>query len=290
MIDFNLIKELSIVEGNVVKIENEIGQVIWNKNVKYDRPIKLGVEKITANTYAGETTYENEQFILLDIYPKTADSIISVTYEGLTKTLTFNGTNAKQVYFGTFNGVADSVATPTSGTLTIEGDCVGVGVGAYNTAKSSLTYCGCITSILAWGEMTKIPASAFCMCKNLELFEIPNGITHIGNYAFKMEPDRTGGADANSTVYTKMDRGTIILPDTVQSLGYNIWTFNVSDDGYIYIDNLVLRSSTPPVLEGTKLADFKAKLKTITVPKGCGETYKTADGWSAYANYIVEVS
>lgn len=184
MVDFNLIKELSIIEGNVVKIENEIGQVIWQKNVKYDLPIKLGVEKITANTYAGETTYENEQFILLDIYPETADSIISVTYEGLTKTLTFNGTNAKQVYFGTFNGVSDSVLTPSSGIVTIEGQCVGFGCSSYNVSNKSTKFCSCITEVYDFGNISIIKTNAFRGCTNLEITELPISITTIGNYAF----------------------------------------------------------------------------------------------------------
>lgn len=184
MIDFNLIKELSVVEGNVVKIENEISQVIWEKNVKFDRPIKLGVEKVTATTYAGETTYENEEFILLDIYPETADSIINVTYEGLTKTLTFNGTNAKQVYFGTFNGVSDSVSTPSSGIVTIEGQCIGFGCSFYNVSNKNTNVCSCITEVYDFGNINIIPTNAFRNCTNLEITEIPISITAISDYAF----------------------------------------------------------------------------------------------------------
>ena len=79
-------KSWAIPEGNVVKVTDESGRVLWVLNSdNFDGTLK--VKKITSNTYAGETTYNNEQFILLDIYPKT-NGTVSVTYGGLTKIIT----------------------------------------------------------------------------------------------------------------------------------------------------------------------------------------------------------
>lgn len=204
MIDFNLIKELSIAERNVVKIENEIGQVIWAKNVQQDSTtILLEVEKQTYTTYAGETTYENEEFILLDIYPQNANSIIKVTYGGLTKTLAFEGTNAQKVYFGTFNGVSDSVTTLARGILKIEGECSGFAVGSFSSSPKLTNHCACITNVIDWGMVKELKINAFYKCNKLTSVELPSEITIIGYGAF------FGCSSLTS----------ITIPDSVTSIG-----------------------------------------------------------------------
>lgn len=181
MIDFATLQGLTIPEGVVTQITDESGRVIWAVS---GGKVILEVEKITSDTYVSSTSYTGEAFILLDIYPKKSNSTVTVTYGGLTKTLSFTSTSKKQVYFGTYGGVADSVATPASGTLTIEGDCVGVGVSSFNTAKNSTTRCSCITAITDFGGMKKIPSYAFYKCYAIALAELPSGITSIGDHAF----------------------------------------------------------------------------------------------------------
>lgn len=158
-------KGWEIPEGKVVKVEDGAWRVIWMLPVA-GAPVVLEVEKITSDTYAGETTYTGEEFILLDIYPKT-NGTVNITYGGLTKTITDTSgaaePNAQQVYFGTFNGVSDSVETPTSGTLTIRGDCRAFGWGFYakdGGHKKSVSCC-CVTAIKDSGDIDAIPDSAF---------------------------------------------------------------------------------------------------------------------------------
>ena len=183
MINFATLKGLTIPEGVVTQIADASGRVLWK--LEASKPVILEVEKITSDTYAGETTYTGEQFILLDIYPEKSNSTVNVTYGGFTKTLIFSGTNAKQVFFGTFNGVADEVETPDSGMLTIEGGCSGFACGAYKTKnKGEDVYYNCITGIVEWGGVTKIPDYCLYNCGNIELSELPSGITNIGAYAF----------------------------------------------------------------------------------------------------------
>lgn len=177
---------LTIPEGVVTQITDASGRVIWAVS---GGKVILEVAKITADTYAGETTYTGEQFILLDIYPKT-NGTVKVTYGGLTKTITDTSgaeePNSQQVFFGTFNGVSDSVATPASGEVTIEGDCYGFGVGMYNAPgqyKATSEYCGCIIAVAEWGAVTHIPNSAFRTCGLTEV-SIPESVTSIGEYAF----------------------------------------------------------------------------------------------------------
>ena len=55
----------------------------------------------------------------------------------------------------------------------------------------------------------------------------------------------------------------------------------------------MLKSATPPTLpDGIRLysATDPNGTPTIVVPKGKGEIYKTAAGWSECADYIVEAT
>ena len=184
--NFATLQGLTIPEGVVTQITDASGRVIWSavKSV----PVVLQVEKITSNTYAGETTYNNEQFILLDIYPKT-NGTVKVTYGGLTKTITDTSgaeePNAQQVFFGTFNGVSDSVTTPASGELTIEGGYKSFTCATYaSSSKSPTASCPCITAVNEWGDLKYIADSAFNNCTSLALTALPNSITSIGSSAF----------------------------------------------------------------------------------------------------------
>lgn len=186
-INFATLQGLTIPEGVVTQIADASGKVLWK--LANDKPIILEVEKITSDTYAGETAYTGEQFILLDIYPKK-NGTVTVTYGGLTKTITdtsgVENPNAQKVFFGTFNGVSDSVTTPTSGTLIIEGGCSNFACASYqNTSKAtSSKYCGCITGVTDWGNIESIMDNAFRECLLLTSINIPNSITTIGSYAF----------------------------------------------------------------------------------------------------------
>lgn len=187
-IDLSKATALSDQYGVIKQLELG-GRVIWS--AKADVPIVLEVAKLTASTYASSTEYTGDKFVLLDIYPEKSNSVVKVTYGGLTKTLSFSGTNAKQVYFGTFNGVSDEVETPDSGTLTIEGGCSGFACGAYQKKalsgnKGEDAYCNCINSVIEWGGVTRIPDYGFydCTALALTLTELPRGITSIGQYAF----------------------------------------------------------------------------------------------------------
>ena len=255
MIDFSTLQGLTIPEGVVTQIADASGRVLWKLST--NKPVILEVEKITARTYAGETTYENEEFILLDIYPKT-NGTVSVTYGGLTKTITDTSgaeePNAQQVFFGTFNGVSDSVTTPKSGDLVIEGDCTAFAIGHFaSSSKVTNIGCECVTGITDLGSVEKIPGSAFVLCRKIKNITVPKSVTSIGSAAF------------------------------------------LTCDAIEYIEFL---STTPPVLvyDGSSYNHFTTTTSNLTltypliVPKGCDSTYKAAEVWDAYADRIVEES
>lgn len=175
-------------------------------NYRYTNDVILEVEKITSNTYASETIYENESFILLDIYPKT-NGAVSVTYGGLTKTISDTSgaeePSAQKVFFGTFNGVSDSVTTPDSGTLTISGSYRAFAIGSYYTEKNSSDFCACVMAVTHFGSVTSIGNRTFSYCSGLTEIIIPNSVTSIGRFAF-----------SSCTGLTE-----ITIPDSVTSIG-----------------------------------------------------------------------
>jgi hypothetical protein len=86
MINFATLQGLTIPEGVVTQITDASGRVLWMVK-SGGGPAVLQVEKITAATKVNGNVYNDEQFILLNIYPKT-NGTVSVTYGGLTKTVT----------------------------------------------------------------------------------------------------------------------------------------------------------------------------------------------------------
>lgn len=304
MIDFATLKGLTVPEGVVVKIESG-GVVLWE--LQTGGKVILEVAKITSNTYAGSTTYNSESFILLDIYPKSGGTV-SVTYGGLTKTI--NDTsgaaepNAQQVFFGTFNGVSDEVETPVSGTLTIDGDYVAFGVGGYKTSSkgTALTYYSGITRVVDFGTIGYVPNyafyeninlvtcelpkgiksigdNAFAYCEKINITEIPEGVETIGISAFQMYSDR---GDAKTEIET------ITLPSTLKSIGKMAFAQYYDSDYYCIVECVTTLATIPPDIGSTTFGDYANF--TIIVPIGCGEAYKAAEGWSTYADYIVEAS
>ena len=265
--DFSRIAELSTARGKLVELKNSAGRVIWAVKSAGDGKVILEVEKITSDTYAGETTYTGEQFILLDIYPKT-NGTVSVTYGGLTKTITDTSgaaePNAQQVFFGTFNGVSDSVATPASGELTIEGDYVAFGIGAYDKTSKDLLqpYCKCITAIISYGELTKIADYAFGSatdggCPKLTTVEIPSQILSIGEGAF---------CDCEGLVSVTIKKGvksigkgafngceglvSVTIPASVTSIGENPFSVcNINNPVTLDIENVTYKMDGNCIIE-----------------------------------------
>ena len=273
MSDFSTLQGLAIPEGVVTQIADESGMVLWAVS---GGKVILEVEKITSNTYAGETSYSNEEFILLDIYPKT-NGTVKVTYGGLTKTIKDTSgaeePNAQQVFFGTFNGISDEVETPASGELIIDGRFCAFACGTFTKSASGkvvTNYPGCITAVKEWGEVTSIPANAFRNGKGFTSFAVPEGITSIKNSAFN--------GCSNLTNLT--------LPSTLETIGTSVAFCSAN---YSVVLTINVLATTPPVWEDDGSADMGLLYRSnsgnniIIVPKGCLDAYKAAPGWSLYA-------
>lgn len=326
MIDFTKLTGIEHGGKVVTQIEDSTGRVLWA--LQSGAKAVLRVEKITATTYAGETSYADEQFLALDIYPKT-NGTVKITYGGLTKiikdTSGVEEPNAQMVYFGTFNGVSDGVATPDSGELTIEGQFYAFGCGTYasgyKATGQTYSYCACITNVTEWGEITAIPLNAFYDCDALTSVVIPEGVTDIGNYAFYecnaltsvVIPNavkRIGNFAFHScTGFTSVvvpegvthigDRAfqycdnaaSFTFPSSLQEIGAGA-TFKNLNSGVPYTVKML--ATVPPTYTGGDSSIVQqngtSKCTNIVVPKGCGDAYKTAAGWSKHEKFIVEAS
>lgn len=308
MIDFSTLQGLTIPEGVVTQIADASGRVIWAVS---GGKVVLQVEKVTSNTYAGETSYSGEQFILLDIYPKT-NGTVKVTYGGLTKTITDTSgaeePNAQQVYFGTFNGISDSVATPASGELVIEGDCYAFGCGTYLYSGKFRYGCPCICSISDFGKVDRLPDSfvgaLMVLGSDVRKFnqtsiKIPSTIKSIGVYAFY---------SCTSLVSVELNEGLETIGSLAFGSCHNLTNISIpksvtfiGGQAFSEIKTIKMLGAIPPETEirtgdnGEYSFSYSPLsesfvLEQIIVPKGCGNTYKLATGWSIYADYIVEAS
>ncbi len=91
------------------------------------------------------------------------------------------------------------------------------------------------------------------------------GVTSIGERAF------SGCSSLTS----------VTIPDGVTSIGH----FAFADCSGL--TSVTMLPTTPPTLG---LNAIPSNVTTITVPVGCGNAYKSAEGWSAYAEKIVEAT
>ena len=95
---------------------------------------------------------------------------------------------------------------------------------------------------------------------------IPNGMTNIVEYAF----------------YKRGDLTSVTIPSSIKSI-----------DGYAFLDcssltDVTMKRHTPCSAYSNILANCSS-LQVIHVPYGSVEAYKSAEGWSDYVDYIVEM-
>ena len=113
-------------------------------------------------------------------------------------------------------------------------------------------------------SVKSISRHAFSDCTSLESITIPNSVTIIGSYAFR------GCTSLES----------LTIPDSVTMMDFGICI------GCDNLTDMYLHPTTPPTLGATNA--ISTATTTIHVPVGCGDAYKTATNWSAYADIIVE--
>ena len=138
-------------------------------------------------------------------------------------------------------------------------------------------------------DPTTIGESAFQYCSRLQSIDIPTSVTSIGGYAF-----------SNCTILTSID-----IPNSVTSIGYGAFmdcfiisctigsgVTSIGEKAFYNnssLESVTIMSTTPPSI-GENIFGGEMGTPTINVPSGSVDAYKSASGWSDYADYIEPIS
>ena len=120
-----------------------------------------------------------------------------------------------------------------------------------------------LTNVIIGSSVASINGSAFEGCSSLTNVTIPNSVTSIWDIAFK---DCIGLT-------------SITIPDSVTSIG--IWAFY----GCNKLKTVKILAVNPPTIDTA--AFDETSIEKIIVPKSAVNEYKSAAGWSTYADKIV---
>ena len=164
--------------------------------------------------------------------------------------------------------------------------------GVTSIGDRAFNECSGLTSVIIGNSVTTIVSSAFSNCSGLTSITIPDSVTNIGSSAFWGCSELTSVIwNAENCTSAGSSRYPIFgncLKLANVTIGENVKIIpNYVFSGCSGLTNVIMLPTTPPTLGSDA---FPSNVTTITVPVGCGEIYKTASGWSAYADKIVEAT
>ena len=164
---------------------------------------------------------------------------------------------------------------------------IAIGDGAFNSCYSlesiyipqavetigggAFSYCDSLTGVTIGDNVFKIGGSAFYACKKLSNVIIGNGVINIGGSAF--------GYCSSLT--------SITIPDSVTAIGSRAFYLCSS------LTSVYCKATTPPTIETYSLDNKWSAFygndddRKIYVPMESVDAYKSAEGWSDYADAIV---
>ena len=135
--------------------------------------------------------------------------------------------------------------------------------GVTSIGYSAFAYCDNLTSATIPNSVTSIEGGTFRNCSSLTSIDIQNSVTSIGDYAFSYCTGLIG----------------IKIPNSVTSIGERVFR------NCLRLSSVYIKATTPPTL-GNYVFDSNASDRKIYVPRASLNDYKTAEGWSEYADAI----
>ena len=160
--------------------------------------------------------------------------------------------------------------------------------------KNAFFSCKCLTSITIPNGITSIDIGVFENCSSLTTITIPDGVTSIGQVAFYGCTSLTSITIPNSV--KRIDIGvferctsliSITIPFSVRGIKYN--AFKDCNQ----LSEVIVNAVTPPELYPEQYTGIynqfenNAPGRKIKVPAESLQAYKTATGWSDYADDII---
>lgn len=143
-------------------------------------------------------------------------------------------------------------------------------------------------------SVTKIEGYAFDGCENLTSIVIPDSVTEIGQFILSYSYNLS--SIVLSSNITFLNTGvclscrslvSVTIPDSVVRIAPDVF------ENCLRLSEVIVNSVVPPILDIDKYSgtynqfDGNASGRKIKVPAASLQAYKTAPGWSKYAEDIV---
>lgn len=160
-----------------------------------------------------------------------------------------------------------------------------------NYICSSMFYgCSNLREVVMHDDVVTIQDSAFASCESLGEIVLPASLERISNQMFShceslrevIIPDSVTEIGQNAFSYC-LSLSAVIIPKSVLTIGQSAFGSCYGIKDYYFYAN------DPPTLSATNTFQYITNNCKIHVPKGCLEAYQTAEYWSTYADYMVEM-
>ncbi|MEE1221267.1 MAG: leucine-rich repeat domain-containing protein, partial [Bacteroidales bacterium] len=132
--------------------------------------------------------------------------------------------------------------------------------------ENAFANCSYLTSVIIPDGITSIEYRAFYFCTSLSSIVISNSVSYIGGHSF----------------YNCNSLTSITIPNNVSFIGNG--AFQSCDE----LANIICLSTTVPLLGGSEVFSSTPSNKTLTVPCGSVEAYRSSSAWNSFSDSNIQ--